>query len=481
VPFAKALNLSVEGTFGSKLRNTFSADQINSLEELTKSDWPMAYLTQGIADAINSSLMDPGLLDLDETTDPTTISKRNKSALQSQFSSLLRPIESWGDGLSNSLLDSLHEAGVEKAVLVLSDLYSKSARPEVASHAEELGYLIGPYDSYHSIHSPEADPDDTWETAQFDLDAFENGRVINADGSGHSGFKGTGYHFSPKAAWPHVQERVIGITMSTPYSTWFIDCDATGECFDDCSPSHKANKFDDSDIRRHRLDWLEKQKGLVIGSEGGSVIFSDVIHYGHGVNTPYIGHLDPGFFDRQSPYFLGRHWPPHEPEMYFKSSPVPPSLISPYFDPTVRIPLYQAALGDQVVTTHHWNFDPLKFSDLPHTRELIEILYMIPPMYHLNRNAWENRKDKILKHLAFWSPIHRKLAPAPPTKFEHLSEGRLVQRTTYTTEVHVKVTKVTITVNFSDTKKVGFPSFSASITGSINLNHFTYSAYPNVN
>ena len=119
---------------------------------------------------------------------------------------------------------------------------------------------------------------------------------------------------------------------------------------------------------------------MVVGSEGGAVLFADVIHCGHGVHTPYIGHLAAGFKDKNSPHYLGRHWPPDSPEQSFKPIPTPPSLVTPYFDPRTRIPLYQAAFGDELITTHHWSFDSPKFSDLKETRGLFEILYMAPPM-----------------------------------------------------------------------------------------------------
>ncbi len=79
---------------------------------------------------------------------------------------------------------------------------------DVAAKAAGLGYLTGPYDSYHSVHNPKAAPDATWETAQFDQAAFAHGRVQNADGSGHGGFKNQGYHLSPAGAWPYVRSRV---------------------------------------------------------------------------------------------------------------------------------------------------------------------------------------------------------------------------------------------------------------------------------
>jgi hypothetical protein len=53
--------------------------------------------------------------------------------------------------------------------------------------------------------------------------------------------------------------------------------------------------------------WLESEKRLIVGSEGGSILFADVMHFGHGPQTPYIGHLAKEFKDANSLSFLGRH------------------------------------------------------------------------------------------------------------------------------------------------------------------------------
>jgi hypothetical protein len=361
------------------------------------------------------------------------------------------------------MLDALREAGLERALLLLSDLFARSPRTEAAGRADSLGFLLGPYDSYHSVHPPDADPEKTWETAQFDRAAYERGRVLNADGTGHRGFRGVGYHFSPVAAWPYVQKRVGGLLKQAPYSAWFVDCDATAECFDDYTPGREASRVDDIKARRKRLRWLETEHRLVLGSEEGSALFADTVHFGHGVHTPYIGHLDPAFRDRKSPHFLGRHWPPDTPGSFFEPTPVPPSLVRPYFDPRVRIPLYQAALGDELIVSHHWSFDSLKLRDVAAGRELLEILYNVPPLYHLSRESWPGRRERILRHMAFWGPIHRRLAEAPLVRFEWLTGDRLLQRTTF----RPAVGDVTITVNFgAETRRI-YPGYSATVAGPI--------------
>lgn len=470
VAFARVLVDAPSESIGDRIARLFTDDQRAALHELAGAEWPMRHLTVNVAAALESVLTDRRLLGLHAEVAPEEVVRRNKQALGDGFAGFVNRPDSWGDGLSNSLLEALHEGGIRRALLLLCDLYGQSLRPEVATRADQLGYLLGPYDSYHSVHSPNAGPDSTWETAQFDLAAYDRGRVIDSDGTGHRGFRGRGYHFAPQMAWPYVQERVGGILERTAYATWFIDCDAANEYFDDYSPEHAATRVDDVRWRRQRLTWLESEHRLVVGSEGGSALFADVIHFGHGIHTPYIGHLDPAFRDPQSPHYLGRYWPPDGPEIFFKPVPLSPSLAGPYFDPTVRIPLYQAALGDEVIVTHHWGYGSLKFSDIATGRELLEVLYGVPPLYHLNRATWPERRERILRHLAFWGPIHQAIATAPLSRFAWLSDDRLVQRTTFQS----KEGDVTVTVNFGDTSQAGYPPQSATVSGPIGTEERVY-------
>ncbi|UCF37149.1 MAG: hypothetical protein JSU96_20565 [Acidobacteriota bacterium] len=470
--FARRLRDSEPESFGGAIVSRFSNTQREALDQLAESEWPTRYLTVLVAGAMDTALAESVRKPEIPRASRGRAVAENCEGLASEFPGLLNPPRSWGDGLSIPMLEALKEGGVERALLVLSDLYQASPRPDVADLAGQMGFLLGPYDSYHSVHSPEADPDATWETAQFDRQAYVDGRVLNQDGTGHSGFRGRGYHFSPLAAWPYVRERVDRIADAVGYSTWFVDCDATAECFDDFSPGRQATRVDDINARRQRLEWLETTRGMVVGSEEGSVLFSDLIHYGHGVQTPYLGHLDPQFRDRKSPYFLGGYWPPDQPAQSFQPVPVVPSLRSPFFDPRVRIPLYRAAIGDEIVATHHWSFDSLKFSDVAVIRELMEILYMVPPMYHLNRGVWPERRGSIRKHLEFWGPLHERLATAVLERFDWLTGDRLVQRASYRSAEGM----VTFTANFDTRVREGFPPQSVSVSGDIRFQDDIYRA-----
>ncbi len=470
IAFARALRDVPAESIADRMLARFTTAQRNTLQELAEAEWPMDYLTIDVAASIEAVLRDRTLLELPADIPLVEVIQRNRKAIGISLSEFVHDPATWGDGPSLPMLEALREAGIDRALILLSDLYGRSPRPDVAARVGELGFLLGPYDSYHSVHSPDAEDDNTWETAQFDRAAYEDGRILKADGTGHGGFRGRGFHFSPTAAWPYVQKRIMELLSQVPYSAWFIDCDATAECFDDYNPLHSATRIDDVRSRRRRLRWLETKKGLVAGSEGGSVLFADVVHFGHGVHTPYIGHLDSAFRDRNSPHFLGRYWPPDTPEQSFKPVPVPPALLTPYFDPRVRIPLYQAALGDELIATHHWSFDSFKLRDVAIIRELLEILYMVPPLYHLNRGSWPERRERIVRHVAFWGAIHQELAAAPLTKFEWLSEDRLLQRTAF----HGANGDVAITVNFSGEERAGFPPHSATVSGPMEIRQKVY-------
>ncbi len=54
------------------------------------------------------------------------------------------------------------------------------------------------------------------------------------------------------------------------YNPWFIDCDATGEIYDDYSAKHITRQEQDLKARLQRMDYISQEKGMVVGSEGGN-------------------------------------------------------------------------------------------------------------------------------------------------------------------------------------------------------------------
>jgi hypothetical protein len=190
--------------------------------------------------------------------------------------------------------------------------------------------------------------------------------------------------------------------------------------------------------RLGRMAWIRDTYGLVVGSEGGAAYAAPVIHFAHGMMTPVIGWGDPDLQkDKESQYYLGAYWPPDGPAVFVKQVPLKEKYRTLYFDPRFRLPLYQTVFHDSLVATHHWSSGSLKFKDQVVTVELLELLYNVPPLYHLNLREFEQHGDRIRAHYAFFSPLHRELALRPMTEFEWLNPDRTVQRTGFADEVEM--------------------------------------------
>ncbi len=340
----------------------------------------------------------------------------------------------WGDGVSMQMLERLKSYGLDRMCLTLNDLDVAADQPELPTRAADLGFLMGPYDSYHSIHHPEEK--DTWVTAQFDLELYETGPIMNMDGTKRQGFRGKGYVLSPIAARPYVEKRVNGIMATHAFNSCFVDCDAFGQWFDDYSEIRPASQLDDLRARIDRLAWINRTHGAVIGSEGGAYLVARNIHFAHGVTAPTLGWGDPDLKNRDSEYWLGGYWPPNAPRVFMMQVPLKPSYR--YFrDPRFLLPLYQVVFNDSVVVTHHWGRASLKFRDQVQTTELWELLYNVPPLYHLNMKELEKHRARISAHYKFFSPLHRELTLLPLTDFVWLSPDRSVQKTVFGDQIDI--------------------------------------------
>ena len=137
--------------------------------------------------------------------------RRNADLLVAALGEFFKPPETWGEGVSPQMIQDIAAAGFDRLWLGAEGWTGFLKRPETVTAAREHGYLIGTYDSFNSIHSPDAKPEATWPTAQFDAELFRTGAIIKADGQPRTGFKKRGYVLSPVAARPWVERRVSGL------------------------------------------------------------------------------------------------------------------------------------------------------------------------------------------------------------------------------------------------------------------------------
>ena len=416
-----ALNESQKGHVISKYLKTQVLMGLNQV--IIKSDlyqsglWPAEALPPAVrplAARSGAQLSDPEVAQLDG------------ALLNLSFPHLLADSTTFGSGISPKMISRLRSAGFDRLLLIVPDLDTLQYLPETVAVAKQAGYLFGTYDSYESIHPPGAK--NTWATAQFDQELYEKGAIIKADGKRDRGFQGVGSHLSSVAAEPYVKKRVGAWMQQFGFNSYFMDCDAFGEFWDNYSPLYPATKELDLKMRLKRLSWIIDTYHVVLGSEVGVSAMSGTIHFGQGMMTPVFGFFDPMLHDPKSPYFLGRYYPPGAPTMFFAPTVLPDKYKDLYFDPRYRLPLYQAALHDSVITTHHWSAPSLKFTNVRGVNEVLELLYGVPPLYHLNIGELKEKKQEIQRHSAFFSSNYRHLATVPLTDFSWVTPDHLVQK-----------------------------------------------------
>lgn len=345
-------------------------------------------------------------------------------------------IEDVGNAFSTKMLDELQRLGIKKAWLGGDNMGQNwQLNKHAAKKALEQGYLIGSYDSYHSMHEP---GQVQWDTAGFDKKLWETGGIMRKNGSYFGGFKQIGRKISPLVAMPYVEDRMGKIMDSIRINSWFIDCDAAGELYEDYNPLHPASKEDDANARKERLQWMIDKYDLVVGSEGGSWYLSDTIHFAQGMMTPVIAWGDKDMRqNRDSEYYLGKYWPTEGPETFVKQVPLKEEYGYIYFNPKFRLPLYQTVYHDSIVTTSHWGSSSLKFSNQIVTNALTELLYNVQPLYNLNLEELEKHEEFISKQYSVFSKMHEITATEALSQYEILSKDRLVQKTKFGDKIEV--------------------------------------------
>ncbi|MFB3897470.1 MAG: glycoside hydrolase [bacterium] len=442
---------AIQPSPGKRIKELMVPEHWKEVEDISTMQWSYEYIKNNVSTELTRILQLPEFYDpiswqgikvSDEvnamlkrerkTLSQPELCRLNSLLLYAAYPEYMLQVADWGDGVSEKMLRQFQQAGFDRMVFCLDGWHGIEERPEVAVLADKFGYLFGTYDSFHSIHNPATrGTDASWETAQFDQALYETGPIIDKTGKKKPGFKKTGYLLSPIAARPYVEKRVRQNMQRVPYTYYFIDCDAYGEVFDDYSPLHPATQEDDATARVDRMNWISTTFHVVVGSEGGNAYAAPVIHIAEGMFGPGFGWGNPELNDKTSPYFLGAYYPPDGPKIFLQQVPIKERYRFFYYAPEFRLPLYETVFHDSVMATNHWSRSSLKFSNILETVALTELLYQVPPLYHLNLDEFKKQRQVIKRHYDFFSPLHRELGRLPMTEFNWLTPNRMVQRTVF--------------------------------------------------
>lgn len=381
----------------------------------------------------------------DELTDSQRI-QLHKNALAVNMPDVFHDADSWMNPSTLDLLNDMKESGIDNAWIGLNSWEQAYAKPELVQKAIDNGYLIASYDSYHSVHEPGKEQ---WITARFeDETLYERAAVTRKDGKKESGFKNIGRKLNPVLSMPSVKAR-MGDIMSNHllFNSWFIDCDATGEIYDDYSPEHVITQEQDVSARLERMAYIRDQYNLVVGSEGGNDFSASTIAFAHGIELKSFSWMDEDMkSNKDSEYYIGNYYNPAGgvAEHFAKRIPVKEAYFSVFIDSRYDIPLFKLVYNDSVITASHWDWSDFKIKGATQDRMIREVLYNVPPLYHLDNSEWNEYKQDIVSHYKVWSEFSRKAIQQEMTGFIYLKEDGTVQKTIYGNQLIV-------VANFRDT------------------------------
>ncbi|HEY9130344.1 MAG TPA: glycoside hydrolase [Dyella sp.] len=424
--------------FARTIGDRFDADARRLIKQ-----WPAhptAYEKRALVAALNQALQDEARSRwMHDPADASLLAEsyaRVRDQAAAVFGQALQGDPStWGAGVSLTTVERLREAGLARLWLGLGAGWEGGLwHPETVSAAVRAGYLVAPYDSYETA-LPEREKLD-WTTAHLGKKAYEDCAIIRQDGTPQAGFKQSGHYTDPRCVRPLLEARVRAVRQAAPFNSWFLDAYGAGMVFDSYRRDATLTQAQNAAGNVANLRWLTEVLQLPTGSEDGNAVTARGYLFAHGMQTPVMGWGDPELElgtarKKPSPYNLGGWYPSDEPKMFFKQTPMKEPYRTVHFDPLYRLPLYQTVFHDALLTTHHWFFDNLKLTNVHVENELTQLLYNVPPLYHLSEGTLEARLPAMLRMDRFFQPLHRALAQQALTGFAWLSADRLLQQTTF--------------------------------------------------
>ncbi|MGF6097124.1 glycoside hydrolase [Pseudomonas sp. 18175] len=335
--------------------------------------------------------------------------------------------DAWG----SKTIQSLVNADLPRLLVTLGEGWEGGLwHPEAIRGGVDAGFLMAPYDSYETALSATENPD--WTTAHLGSGAYRNCAIVLKTGKLKTGFQQSGHYTDPRCVRPLLEARVQAVQAKAGFNAWFLDAYATSMVFDSYRDGAPMTQAQNAEGNIDASRWLNTALKLPSGSEDGNANTAEGILFAHGMQTPVIGWGDQAMTqDKQSTYYVGNWYPPEQPAVFFKPVPLNEPFRTIHFEPSMRLPLYQAVFHGSVITTHHWLFDSLKLSNVRAQNELTQLLYNVPPLYHLSAATVQQRLPVIEHQDRFFRPLHQRLATQAMTGFQWLTADRWVQETTF--------------------------------------------------
>ncbi|MGL5069314.1 MAG: glycoside hydrolase [Sarcina sp.] len=437
-------------------------DQIQALQQLGSQGFVDKYTKNLITNAITNAcmskdfysptifknttpqiqaLLNKGIVNLTQAQ----IINLNEMLLKEVMPNAFAPVADWANSATTDIINDMKVAGIPRVWIGLNDWTQAYMKPQMVTDAVNKGYLIAPYDSYTTIQKP---GNIQWDTASFpDKNLYYTASMMNKDGKYRGGFKNQGRLLNPTLSMPSVKQRINTVLDNVPnFNSWFVDCDAAGDLFNDYNPAHITTKEQNLNARLKRLSYVANEKHMVLGSEGGDSYASQVIDFAQGLECHPFSWMDKSQMqNKQSPYYTGGYYSPTGgvPPKFGMQIPVKSVYKNALMNPEFTIPLYKLVYNNSVITAYHWLWGNFKVQGEVKNRFIHDILYNVPALYHLDASAWQKQKNVITENNKIYAPFSELVSKEEMTDFKVLTVDRLVQMTEYGNNVKV-------IANFSD-------------------------------
>lgn len=401
--------------------------------------WLDRYQQRVLIDAVNQALVAqiPNPESADNLKAARDQASKRKKRVKEKVGKYLHTEESWGQGTSLPVIQALQNAGIKDLWLGLDDWTGAFYHPEAVAEAIKAGYLIGPYDSYNTAIPKGVN--DSWLTAQIPDDIRNECAIQHVSGEKQKGFQKKGFYLNPLCRQEYPKQRMQQILSLGGFNSYFLDVDGTAMVREDYYPSRRSSERQMTEAFNARMNWVTEQR-IVLGSEDGNALTTQSLVFAHGLETIGFGWMDADMKkNSQSPYFLGRWYPQEAPAVFFKQAKVKEPYKTLLFSPQFRLPLYQTVFHDAHVSSHHWSFDSLKFSDVQTERDLIAMLYNTPPMVHISRSSLTTRLDALKHYQQGYSFAHHRLWDKALIGLKFLAENGQVQQSHFSDGSYITV------------------------------------------
>ncbi|MFG2651474.1 glycoside hydrolase [Streptomyces sp. NPDC048436] len=355
----------------------------------------------------------------------------------------------WGGARDAKAINKLREQGNTRLWLGY-DADGDPMSAKAVAAAKRHGYLVGPYDTFANGQDP--DSADT-PVAKWPGTVYPDYCVRDWKGKIKTGFGGRGCYLSSEAfdksetTERYLAEHTKRLTGNGANSV-FLDVDAAGELFGDFSPKHPMTKKQDRDNLMKRMRTLADKDHFVLGSESAVSWSAPALAFTHGSQTPVNDNLWP--FQKDKAW--GTYYPSEAPTFFLKPVQLPHALAKSMYDPAYRIPLYETALHDSLVSTDRWEMPYDKFPDRKKDRALMSVLYNTPLNFALGEADLTTVGKEMARLQRYFAPLHKAAGTERMTDFRRLSGDHTVQRSVFGDDT------LTVTANFGSKAHHGLPA-----------------------